>query len=55
MWKNFQPTYEKLTKQQYIPQQHIFTLSANNLNSKNKKINTNTNTINYTRNMDIQK
>ena len=32
-WEYFQPTYEKLTKQQ-----HTFTLSANNLNSKNKKL-----------------
>ena len=38
VWKYFQPTYEKLTKQQYTPQQHIFTLSANSLNSKNKKL-----------------
>ena len=38
IWQYFQSTYEKLTKQQYTPQQHIFTLSANNLNSKNKKL-----------------
>ena len=38
IWKYFQPTYEKLTKQQYTPQQHMFTLSAINLNSKNKKL-----------------
>ena len=38
IWKYFQPTYEKLTKKQYTPLQHIFTLSTNNLNSKNKKL-----------------
>ena len=38
IWKYFQPTYEKLTKKQYTPRQHIFTLSTNNLNSKNKKL-----------------
>ena len=38
IWKYFQPTYEKLIKQQYTPQQHMFTLSAINLNSKNKKL-----------------
>ena len=38
IWKYFQPTYEKPTKQQYIPQQHIFTLRANNLNPKDKKL-----------------
>ena len=38
IWKYFQPTYEKLTKRQYTPQEHIFTLSANTLNSKNKKL-----------------
>ena len=35
IWK---PTYEKLTKRQHTSQQHTFTLSANNLNSKNKKL-----------------
>ena len=38
MWKYFQPTYEKLTKRQHTPQQQAFALSANNLNSKNKKL-----------------
>ena len=38
IWTYFQPTYEKLTKRQHTPQQHTFKLSANNLNSKNKKL-----------------
>ena len=38
IWEYFQPTYEKLTKRQHASQQHTFTLSANNLNSKNKKL-----------------
>ena len=38
IWIHFQPTYKKLTKRKYTPQQHIFTLSANNLD-----INTNYN------------
>ena len=37
VWNYFQPTYQKLTKQQHTPQ-HTFTLSANNLSSKNKKL-----------------
>ena len=38
IWTYFKPTYRKLTKRKQTPQEHIFTLSANNLNSKNKKL-----------------
>ena len=38
IWKYFQPTYQKLIKRQHTLQQRTSTLSANNLNSKNKKL-----------------
>ena len=38
IWTHFQPTYKKLAKRQYTLQQHIFTLSTNNLDTKNKKL-----------------
>ena len=37
-WRTFNLPPQKLTKRKHTPQQHIFTLSANNLNSKNKKL-----------------
>ena len=38
IWKHFQPTYQKLTKKQHTPAQHILMLSSNNTNSKSKKL-----------------
>ena len=38
IWRYLQPTHKKLTKRQYTPQQHVLTLSVNNLNFKNKKL-----------------
>ena len=53
IWKHYHATYQKLTKQQHTPQQHILTLSSNNSSSKRKKLITNTN--NNIRNLAIQK
>ena len=38
IWKHYHATYQKLTKQQHTPQQHILTLSSNNSSSKCKKL-----------------
>ena len=38
IWKNYHATYQKLTKQQHTPQEHILTLSSNNISSKCKKL-----------------
>ena len=49
IWKHYQPTFDKLSKSPYTPEQHILTLntnnviltlSTNNVSSKIKKINT---------------
>ena len=38
IWKYFQPIYNKLAKKAHTPQEHILTLSSNNLNSNNNKL-----------------
>ena len=38
IWKYYHATYQKLTKQQDTPQEHILKLSSNNISSKCKKL-----------------
>ena len=38
VWKRYHPTFDKLSKSPYTPEQYILTLSINNVNSKIKKI-----------------
>ena len=38
IWTHFQSVYKKLTKRNYTPQQHLFTLRSKKINIKTKKL-----------------
>ena len=38
IWTYLQPYWRQLTKRNHTPQQHLLTLTSNNINSKTKKL-----------------